>query len=1497
MTSLWSGRLVDAARRFSLRPRIGLAIALVLAAWPSWPAALAQVGNRTTTKFYPDFSDTADALLRNAAGHVRNAQWSEAIEIYQRVIQQFGDKVARLPKDDPASDPGGDSILYVDIRQFCQRRLSTLPPEARALYRSRVDTQAERWLARGAADRDRSLLRRVIDQAFCSSSGDDALDLLGDLAFQDGRFEEALAYYRQLVPDRPGLGAGLVYPDPSVDLARVAAKKLLCRAALGDDPPGPGDVADFGKTYPDARGTLAGREGPYLETLSAALKADRLALPAQPDGRWPTFAGAPSRTRIVPGTIDVGSLQWKVDLERIEPGRGHTVRRGIAVPNGSSRPDRLLAYHPIVLGDQVIVCDDSRILAYNLNDRPDGLAGAAAGSVKVAWRHDEEPSGGSPQARMAVSVPRFTLTAFGDRIYARMGLTMVPVMGRMGPGAGTSQSYIVAVDRATEGKFLWKKPSTEVFPHGKPGDMVGRNLGFEGTPVADARSVFVAMTDRREQTATYVAALDAENGATRWVRYLGAASSDAENVFAMGGMAMGMGGGGAASNDFGHRLLTLDGPTIYYQTNLGAVVALDAETGAIRWVATYPRHERVNGSGHERDLNPAIVHDGLVIVAPDDASAVYAFDAAAGRLVWKTDPLPDEVKLAHLLGVAKGRVVATGDRVLLFDVKNGKLLHFWPDSGHGYDGYGRGVLAGDKIYWPTRSEIHVLDQTNLRRSEVAIKLQESFQEVGGNLAVGDGYLIVAQPDKLVVFCQNRQLIQRYREEIARSPGQAAPHYRMAQAAEATGEDETALKSLEQAQALARPSETIDGTPLLEATRDHRFRLLFKLGETARTAGDLARAETRYAEAAEAARIDRDRLRARLAEADAQLGRGSARASIATLQHLLSEETLRGLTVAAEEGRRSIRADLLIGDRLASILNTHGRALYADFEREARALLEKGTSSGDPRQLEEVGRSYPVAEAVPSALLELGRLNDAKKRPSEASRAYKRLLAVAPNDALRARALVGLARAFEAQKLWVPARDAYTQALTRFPDVNLESEGAGKEIRLGVLVSRRLEQPPFDRMTADRAEPSLPVPLRRRWQRSLGETVLPIAADGVPPSPESGRIFLARGSEIRPVGSESGSSLWSADLGGTPLWIGYLDDRVLAATESRLVALSLEKGQPLWQFDTAVPGAGRAGPNPFARPEPLKATAEPAGKLNGFRIVGSRLFCLRGDRQLIAFDGESGQIDWSFAAPGGSINPQLLIGPQRVVLQTRKPNAVLVLDTATGLRRAEYPQPDDEEWPRPPLPLDEDHVVLVVDRRTVARFDLNRGETSWVFRESREMPKNGPPRPFGDSERLLIVQDGNDLIRLDATTGVKRWSRPLGAEDLSNRTDRTEALALDGDRVYWVSGQTLSAVRLQDGSLAWTQYLSGPQVGWMLDLTERCVLAYPGEPRHQNNEIEGLPLVFLRRDDGRLVQRLHFGVSVTDVSIRLAPGGGVVATQSDLWALGERATVDGHKGDR
>src|SRR5262249_42769915 len=156
-----------------------------------------------------------------------------------------------------------------------------------------------------------------------------------------------------LVADRSDDESTLVHPDPSVDLARVAAKKLLCRAALGDRPPGEADLKALAARYPGASGKLAGRSGLYAEIVAEALRTDRLGPAQEPDNRWPTFAGSFQRTKLVPGSVDVGSMQWRVELEKVTVGRSQGFGPRAAFGGGSvSTPrERLLAFHPIVLGE------------------------------------------------------------------------------------------------------------------------------------------------------------------------------------------------------------------------------------------------------------------------------------------------------------------------------------------------------------------------------------------------------------------------------------------------------------------------------------------------------------------------------------------------------------------------------------------------------------------------------------------------------------------------------------------------------------------------------------------------------------------------------------------------------------------------------------------------------------------------------------------------------------------------------------------------------------------------------------------------------------------------------------------------------------------------------------------------------------------------------------------------------------------------------------------
>ena len=1489
--------------------RVGVFVGL---AWlgSAGTTVLGQGPARGGSQFYPDSSDTAETLLRNAANHARERQWSEAIEIYQRVIDQYGDKVAKLPKDEPGTEPSGDFALYVDGRQFCHRCLAQLPAEARAVYRSRADGLAESWYRQGWARRDAGLLRRVIDRAFCSSWGDDALELLGDLAFQDGRFGEALAMYGRLVADRPDDASVLVHPDPSVDLAKVAAKKLLCRAAW-ENPPTRRELDDFDRRYPGAAGSLAGRKGSYATILAESLAADHLQPPAQPDSRWPTFAGSPRRSRVVAGPIDVGQVQWRVELEKVaplrSPGSFPSRMSGPATPPAS---ERLLAFHPIVLGDQVLVCDGSRVLAYNLNDRPGGPDGSESRPLIPAWRHDPDGAAVPQATRNAAAIPRYTLTAVGSRIYARMGFVSTTTYAGRGARFGPmtigeiGSSSIVALDWNTQGKLLWEQKSANFELPDRPAGAT-RTVNFEGTPVADLRNVYVAVTDRREQTATYVACLDAETGTRRWIRYLGTATPEFDHA---GGFGMGMTWNINTPGDYHHRLLSLDGPTLYYQTNLGALIALDAETGATLWVATYPRKETHRfGPATERDLNPAVVHEGRVLIAPSDSDAIFAFDASSGRRLWKTQPISDDIKLTHLLGVAQGRLVATGDRVLLFDVQTGKLLSTWPDSaGKAMEGYGRGLLAGERIYWPTRTHIQVLDQRTGLLAEPPIKLAETYRTTGGNLAAGDGYLVVAQADGLVVFCQNSRLIERYREEIARAPDQASNHYRLARAAEAVGRDELSLDSYRQAIAKARPSEMIDGMPLSGTARDRMVRLLLRLAGRSRRDRRWDEAIARLESAAEIARTDPERLEARLLLADILLDAGRPRDALEALEQLLSDGRLRPLPIATADGHRTIRADLLIADRLGAIVRQHGRAIYEPFDRQAAALFHRGKDQRDPHVLDEVCRDYPLARVVPEALLELGRLSESSGRLAEAAAAYKRLLALAPDDQTRALAIWSLGRIYDARKLFVSARDAYLELLARYPTVRLPQ--GEHMVAAAELATAELAREPYAHLVADRPQPPIPSPMIRRWQwqAPADRTFRALGTAGIVPSPAASRVVLCRRDDLRLLDPAHGTTRWSSELGAPAVWAGYLADKLIVATPRRIVALELAQGSLQWRYDLDGSGKEAARPDPFAvagegddRPERVART------LHDFHLVKGRLFCLRGQDELIALDGDSGALDWSFAAPPGAINPHFFVGADRVVLQLDKPNQLLVLRTEDGQPVARSPLGERDWLERPPLPVEDDAVLVVTDPRTVKKIEVNRGQTVWDYRESEELPVNGPPRLLGDAEHVLVLHNGRNLIRLDPATGSRRWSCLLGTEDLS---DRPTSIAFDEERLYCISRcqslVTLRAVALADGTAAWACHWAGPEdSAWSIALAAHHVIAYPNHTGlAEDGALESIPVVVRRRETGVLVQRFVLPAPVAaaaakvaatesapqgDVTLRIDSGGALVATPRGVWGLGPK----------
>src|SRR5262245_48188063 len=197
---------------------------LLLGVWPGVAQAQFDSPFRNTS-VYPDISIEAATHLRTAASYVADQNWAEAADLYQKLIDRFGDKVVQF----------GTRPLYVTVRDYCHIQLAAMPPKAIEQYRQRIDAQAEAWFKAGLRDRDRDQLMRVVEQAFVSSWGDDALNALAEIAFEAGDFDHALMLWGMI--HAPGLsdsepqGAALprlVYPDTNLDRAMIEAKQILC---------------------------------------------------------------------------------------------------------------------------------------------------------------------------------------------------------------------------------------------------------------------------------------------------------------------------------------------------------------------------------------------------------------------------------------------------------------------------------------------------------------------------------------------------------------------------------------------------------------------------------------------------------------------------------------------------------------------------------------------------------------------------------------------------------------------------------------------------------------------------------------------------------------------------------------------------------------------------------------------------------------------------------------------------------------------------------------------------------------------------------------------------------------------------------------------------------------------------------------------------------------------------------------------------------------------
>ena len=625
--------------------------------------------------------------------------WPECVKDYLEILKKHRNSVYLDKWEGPNNtEPAYKNGLYRSARERAMNELATLPPAALAVYRAIAEPVVRQSYQEAREQFDPHKMEELARDYPLTSWGQSALVWLAEYAFDRGAWKDAAARFLALAET----------PDGDLKPPVALARALLAQIHAGDKESAITTLAALQEALKKPENgplKVGGVEGDaalaQLKTRVEGLAGASANPQAAPEGSnsWTTYFGNTTHLQLGQARTKIGLRKWSIRLDELLYGAGNGERSAPGNPS-------LINQHLTVQDGILHLTDERAFAAYPVNDpHPGTMKEGGDGLYRLpseSVRPPDPPPAADPNnpfmnmsrdAMANVEHPCFTTLAGGRWFGIVKNAELPPQYPGMWGGrmrimmaqGGVDETapkeplnYVICMGRAQAGEepsVLWSlKPGEPAFNAQSAKDQEWlRSVGFCSAPVYDAGVLYATATTFEGSNECSAVALDAESGRILWTTMLASGNPLSFQ--------------GAVMPDRGVPVTVVNG-SVYALTNLGAVAVLNAATGEVRWIRVYDRLKAqpnpFNGGEFLQiaDLwapNPPLVVENRLLIAPEDADTLYAYDIQTGARIWEHSRRVDsqdsgERGLRYILGVVNGVVAVSGNDIRLLKVKNGKRI-------------------------------------------------------------------------------------------------------------------------------------------------------------------------------------------------------------------------------------------------------------------------------------------------------------------------------------------------------------------------------------------------------------------------------------------------------------------------------------------------------------------------------------------------------------------------------------------------------------------------------------------------------------------------------------------------------------------------------------------------------------------------------------------------------------------------------------------------------